>query len=82
MTESDWPRPRRGYWRFSALAAAILGALVLLALELLESPSSAPPDPAEVLPGGNMTRAMGIRKTFLNPAGNLSLDAQLQFLGY
>ena len=79
MAESGWPRPRRGYWRFSALAAAILGALVLLALDLLESPSSAPPDPAEVLPGGGMTRAMGIRKTFLNPAGNLSLDAQMQF---
>ena len=79
MTESAWPRPRRGYWRFSALAAAIFGALVLLALELVEPPSPASPDPAEVLSGGSMTRAMGTRKTFLNPAGSLSHDAQLRF---
>ncbi len=79
MTDPARPRPRRGYWRFSALVAAMLGALVLLALELLNPSRSAPPDPAEALPGGSTTRAMGGRKTFLEPAGNLSLERQLEF---
>ena len=78
MTD-PWPRPRRGYWRFSALAAAVLGALVLLALELFESSSPAPPDPAEALPGGQTTQAMGGRDSFLEPASNLSVEKQLAF---
>ena len=79
MTEPGWPRPRRGYWRFSALAAALMGALFLLMIEIL-APAPEPPDPAEALPGGAATRAMGVRKTFLNPAGNLSLHRQLEFV--
>ena len=74
-----WPRPRRGYWRFGALAAAILGALVLLALELLQSSRLEPPDPAEALPGGQMTRAMGGQYTFLEPAPGLAIDKRLSF---
>ena len=76
---APWPRPRRGYWRFSALAAAILGALVLLALELFESSRSASPDPAEALPGGQTTRAMGGQNTFLEPVSNLSIEKRLTF---
>ena len=74
-----WPRPRRGYWRFSALAAAILGALVLLVLELFQSPRAKPPDPAEALPGGQTTRAMRGQFTFLEPAPNLSINKRLAF---
>ena len=77
--DPTWPRPRRGYWRYSALVAAIIGALALLALELLQPSRPAPPDPAEISPGGETTRAMGVRKTFLNPANNLPLHRQLEF---
>ena len=79
MRDPDWPRPRRGYWRYSALVAALLGALVLLALELFNPFPPAPPDPAEARPGGDATRAMRTQKTFLEPAGNLSLERQLEF---
>ena len=79
MTDPSWPRPRRGYWRYSALVAAVLGVLVLLAIELLKPSRPAAPDPAESLPGGSTTRAMGVQKTFLEPAGNLSLERQLEF---
>ena len=79
MGNTAWFRPRRGYWRYSALVAAILGALVLLAFELLKPSRPAPPDPAESLPGGGTTRAMGLQNTFLEPAGNLSLERQLEF---
>ena len=79
MRDPAWPRPRRGYWRYSALVAAILGALVLLAIELLKPSHPTPPDPTETLPGGGTTRAMGSQKTFLEPAGNLSLERQLEF---
>ena len=79
MRDSAWPRPRRGYWRFSALAAAILGALVLLLFELWGPSRPTPPDPAEALPGGDMTRGMGGRNTFLEPASNLSLEKRLRF---
>lgn len=79
MTDPAWPRPRRGYWHFSALAAAILGALVLLALDLLNPSRSTPPDPAEARPGGATTRAMESRTSFLEPAYNLSLQRQLEF---
>lgn len=74
-----WPRPQRGYWRFSALAAAILGALALLALELLEPARATPPDPAEALPGGQATRTMGGQFTFLEPAPGLSIEKRLSF---
>ncbi len=79
MTDPAWPRPRRGYWRYSALVTAILGALVLLVIELFRPSHQAPPDPAESLPGGSTTRAMGVQKTFLEPAANLSLERQLEF---
>lgn len=79
MRDPAWPRPRRGYWRYSALVAAILGALILLALELLEPSRPAPPDPAEALPGGNLTRGMGGRNTFLEHASNLSIENRLRF---
>ena len=79
MRESNWPRPRRGYWRFGALVAAILGALILLILEWFGSSCPSPPDPAEALPGGGMTRAMGGRNTFLEPASNLSIEHRLTF---
>ena len=78
MTDPMWPRPRRGYWRYSALVAAILGALVLLAFELL-NPTRPAPDPAETLPGGAATRPMGVRHTFLEPAGNLSSERRVEF---
>lgn len=78
MTD-PWPRPRRGYWRFSALVAAILGALVLLTLEWLGPSRPAPPHPAEALPGGNLTRGMGGRNTFLEHASNLSIEKRLRF---
>ena len=74
-----WPRPQRGYWRFSALAAAILGALVLLALERFQSPDAAPPDAAEALPGGRATRSMGGQVTFLEPVPDLPIDQRLSF---
>ena len=79
MRDPTWPRPHRGYWRYSALAAAILGAMILLAIDLFKSSRPAPPDPAEALPGGGATRAMRTQKTFLEPAGNLSLERQLEF---
>lgn len=79
MTDSTWPRPRRGCWRYGALVAAIAGALILLILELLESSRPTPPHPAEGLPGGDMTRAMRGASTFLEPASGLSLDHQLTF---
>ena len=79
MRDSDWPRPRRGYWRYSALVAALLGALVLLAIELFNPFRPAPPDPAEAQLGGDATRAMRTQKSFLEPAGNLSLERQLEF---
>lgn len=79
MPASNWPRPWRGYWRFSALVAAILGALILLILELFGLSRPKLPDPAEALPGGNMTRAMGGRNTFLEPASTLSLEHKLTF---
>ena len=74
-----WPRPHRGYWRYSALVAAILGALILLGLELLKPPRLTPPDPAEVRPGGQTTRAQPTRTSFLEPAANLSRMRQLDF---
>lgn len=77
--EPMWPRPWRGYWRYSALVAAVAGALILLVLEPLQPSRPVPPDPAEALPGGSTTRSMGVRKTFLNPADNLSLHRQLDF---
>ena len=79
MPDSNWPRPRRGYWRFSALVAAILGALILLILEWFGPSRPSSPDPAEALPGGDLTRGMGRRNTFLEHASNLSVEKRLRF---
>lgn len=79
MRDREWPRPRRGYWRYSALVAAVLGALILLGIQLLKAPRPTPPDPAESLPGGETTRVQPARTSFLEPAANLSRMRQLEF---